>query len=88
MAKRKFKLGIYEEIGVMMHAEPFKPFEIRTSDGDTILIIHPDFIARSPLGDTVIVYEKDSTHHRVVNLRQVVTIDPTRPRGTPRSGRR
>jgi len=79
---------MYEEIGEMMHAEPFKPFEIRTSDGDTILIIHPDFIARSPLGDTVIVYEKDSSHHRVVNLRQVVTIEPTRPRESKRPGRR
>ncbi len=88
MAKRSVRLGMYEEIGEMMHAEPFKPFEIRTSDGDTILIIHPDFIARSPLGDTVIVYEKDSSHHRVVNLRQVVTIEPTRPRESKRPGRR
>ncbi|MGB7156541.1 MAG: hypothetical protein WBD40_00660 [Tepidisphaeraceae bacterium] len=88
MAKQRYKLGIYEEIGEMMHAEPFQPFEIRTSDGDTILIIHPDFIARSPIGDTVIVYEKNSTHHRVVNLRQVVTIEPSRPKGTQRPGRR
>ncbi len=88
MPKRSFKLGIYEELGEMMHAKPFKPFELRTSDGDTILIIHPDFIARSPLGDTAIVYEKDSTHHRVVNLRQVVTIEPTRPKDTRRPGRR
>jgi hypothetical protein len=68
VAKRKHTLDIYEEIGEMMRAQPIQPFEIRTFDGDTILVIHPDFIARSPIGDTVIVYDKNSTHHRVVNL--------------------
>ncbi len=88
MAKRRSRLGIYEEIGGMMHAQPFQPFEIRTSDGDTILIVHPDFIARAPLGDTVTVYEKDATHSRIINLHHVVTIEVVRPKGTQRPNKR
>ncbi len=88
MAKRTSRLGIYEELGAMMRAAPFRPFEIRTADGDTIQVVHPDFVARSPLGDTAIIYDREG-HHRVINLHQVVTMEPTRPKGgPPRPGKR
>jgi hypothetical protein len=56
MAKRKRdELGIYVELGAMMRAQPFQPFDMKTADGDTIHVFHPDFVARSPKGDTAIV---------------------------------
>ena len=87
MAK-KARLGIYEELGGMIRAQPFLPFDIKTADGDTIHVLHPDFVARSPLGDTAIAYDK-AGHHRVINLRMVVTLEPTRPKsGFGKPGKR
>jgi hypothetical protein len=79
MAK-KTTLGIHEELAAMIRAQPFRPFDIKTADGDTIHVWHPDFIMRSPRGDTAIAYDKEG-HHRIINLRMVVTLEPTRPKG-------
>ncbi len=59
----------------MLRAQPFVPFDIKTADGDTIHIVHPDFVARSPDGRSAMAYESDG-HPRLVNLQMVVTIEP------------
>ncbi len=88
MAKRKGVLGIYEALGEMIRAQPFLPFDVKTADGDTFHIWHPDFVARSPRGDTAIMYDKEG-RHRIINLRMVVTLEPTRPKsGFGKSGKR
>jgi hypothetical protein len=87
MAKRKKAHPIHEELGTMMRLQPFQPFDIKTADGDTIHVFHQDFVARSPTGETAIVYDKDG-HFRIVHLNMVVTLEPTRAKGTQRPGRR
>lgn len=51
-----------EPLKSVMHAQPFRPFTIHMGDGRAFLVKHPDFIARSPSGRTVIVYGEDESH--------------------------
>ncbi|HEV2294204.1 MAG TPA: hypothetical protein VGR35_10125 [Tepidisphaeraceae bacterium] len=86
MAKKKAH-PIYTELGTMMRLQPFQPFDSKTAAGDTIHVFHRDFVARSPTGESAIVYDKDG-HFRIIHLNMVVTLEPSRPKGTPRPGRR
>lgn len=43
-------------------ATPFRPFTLRMVDGRSFPVRHPDFIERSPLGRTLIVYRDDESH--------------------------
>lgn len=72
---------IYESLGNMMKTAPFQPFDIRTADGDTIHVEHPDFVARSPGASTTIVYDREG-HFRIINLDMVVTLEPSRAKPT------
>jgi len=51
-----------EQLLSAMFAQPFRPFTIHMGDGRSFLVKHPDFIARSPSGRTVIVYVDDESH--------------------------
>ena len=51
-----------EQLTSVMRAQPFRPFTIHMGDGRSFLVKHPDSIARSPAGRTVIVYNDDESH--------------------------
>ena len=88
MAERKKReLGVTEELRKFMDAAPFTAFHIKTTDGDTFTVTHPDFIMISPGGDMAVLYPREEPGHRVLNLRQVVSMEPVR-NGTKKSGRR
>ena len=87
MAKRKQELGVTKELRHLMHAAPFSPFHIKTTDGDTFTITHPDFVMISPRGDMAIIYARGEDGHREQNLRHVVSMEPAR-NGSRRSGKR
>ncbi len=70
-----------DRLGQMMHAEPFQTFDVKTADGDTIRVIHPDFISRSPTGGTAVIFDPDN-HMRIVNVDLIVTIEPVRSKPT------
>lgn len=42
-----------------MHQQPFRPFTIRMADGRAFEVGHPDFVALSQSGRTVIVTQPD-----------------------------
>ena len=86
MAKKR-QLGVTNELRHFMHAEPFAPFHIKTTDGDTFTITHPDFVMISPSGDMAVVYAKGEDAHRVLNLRQVVSMEPV-GNGSRKPGKR
>lgn len=69
--------ALHASISEMLRATPFRPFDLKMADGDTIHVHHPDFIARAPGSSTVTVYDRDE-HFRIVHLSMVVTIEPTR----------
>ena len=71
------------EIGVRLRdfnrRHPFEPFEVKTADGDTFHVSHPDFAIVSESGETAEVHERDG-YFRVLNLRAVVSIELVRPK--------
>jgi hypothetical protein len=46
-----------EQFRETLHQQPFRPFTIRMADGRAFTVAHPDFIAQSPSGRTVIVFQ-------------------------------
>ena len=50
-----------EQLKSVLHAQPFKPFTIHMGDGRSFRVSHPDFVARSPSGRTLIVYNQDES---------------------------
>jgi hypothetical protein len=45
-----------DELKAIHLAQPFRPFIIYLGDGRSLLVKHPDFLARSPEGRTAIVF--------------------------------
>ena len=87
MAKKKQQLGVTEELRRLMHAAPFRPFRIKTTDGDTFTVDHPDFLMISRRGEMAIFYPVEEPGHHVLNLRQVVSLEQVR-NGSRKSGKR
>ena len=51
-----------EQFRATLHLQPFRPFTIRMADGRTFEVAHPDFVAQSPSGRTVIVIQPDESY--------------------------
>lgn len=45
-----------------LHQQPFRPFTIHLADGRAFHVRHPDFVAQSPSGQTVIVFQTDESY--------------------------
>jgi len=52
-----------EQFRSTLRLQPFKPFTIRMADGRTFDIAHPDFVAQSPSGRTVVVFQADESYN-------------------------
>jgi len=51
-----------EQFRVTLHQQPFRPFTIHMVDGRVFAVAHPDFVAQSPSGRTVIVIQPDESY--------------------------
>jgi len=51
-----------EQFRATLHQQPFRPFTIRMADGRAFEVAHRDFVAMSPSGRTVIVYESEENY--------------------------
>ena len=51
-----------EQFRATLRLQPFRPFKIRMADGRAFDVIHPDFVAQSPSGRTVIVFQPDESY--------------------------
>ena len=87
MAIQRRELEVTVELRKLMHAAPFFPFRIKTTDGDTFTITHPDFLMISPRATTAVFYPKEEEGHHVLNLRQIVSMEAMR-NGKKKQGRR
>ena len=56
------------EIISLKNAKPFVPFVCVMADGREFEVSHPDFMARSPLGRSVTVYDAVGVHYLDVRL--------------------
>jgi hypothetical protein len=70
----------------MLKTEPFAPFLVKTTDGDTFRVHHPDFAIVSPVDTEVIVYDKDG-HFYIVAMSHIVSLEPVR-NGSRKPGKR
>lgn len=52
-----------EQFKTTLHLQPFRPFTIRMADGRSFDVAHPDFVAQSPSGRTVIVFQPDESYN-------------------------
>lgn len=63
-----------DRIKEFMHTQPFRPFDIRTSDGRVYSVDHPDFLARSRDGRTI-TYYTDDDRMVVIDTQQIVAME-------------
>jgi hypothetical protein len=70
----------------LLRSKPFKPFLVKTTDGDTFRVEHQDFALVSPSDAQVIIFDKDG-HSRWVAMNHIVTLEPMR-NGSKKPGKR
>jgi hypothetical protein len=51
-----------DQFKATLHLQPFRPFTIRMADGRRFTVQHPDFVAQSPSGRTVVVFQPDDSY--------------------------
>jgi hypothetical protein len=68
-------------------AHPFRPFLVRTTDGDTHRVDHPDYAMVSPAKTEVVIWDKGGEHFRHVAMNHIVSLEPVR-NGSKKPGKR
>ncbi len=51
-----------EQFRATLHEQPFRPFTIGMADGRAFKVAHPDFVAQSQSGRTIIVFQPDDAY--------------------------
>ena len=51
-----------EQFRNTLHQQPCRPFTIHMTDGRAFHVKHPDFVAQSPSGRTIIVFQTDESY--------------------------
>jgi hypothetical protein len=51
-----------EQFRATLRLQPFRPFTIRMADGRSFEVAHPDFVAQSPSGRTVVIVQPDESY--------------------------
>jgi hypothetical protein len=63
-----------EQVKQLYNAAPFKPFVIYLADGRRIPVKHREFMAASPSGRTIVVYEEDDSFN-IIDLLLVTSLE-------------
>jgi hypothetical protein len=63
-----------EQIRQLYNSAPFKPFIIHLADGRRIPVKHREFMATSPSGRTIVVYEQDDSFN-IIDLLLVTSLE-------------
>jgi hypothetical protein len=63
-----------------------RPFLVKTTDGDTFNVTHPDFAIINRRKTEVTIYDRDD-HFRVVAMNHIVSLEPVRD-GAKKPGKR
>lgn len=67
--------GFYKRIIELVDAEPFQPFDIRTSDGRAYMVDSPEFFARSRRGDVVTYYTPEDDRAVTIRVAHIVSLE-------------
>lgn len=71
---------------IELHARPFKPFLVKTTDGDTFTVRHHDDALISNDHEVVTLHDPDG-HYRVITMAHIVSLEPVREQ-TKKPGKR
>ena len=63
-----------EQVRQVYNAAPFRPFIIHLADGRQIPVKHREFMALSPSGRTIVVYQADDTSN-IIDLLLVTDLE-------------
>jgi hypothetical protein len=63
-----------EQVKQLYNSAPFKPFIIHLADGRRIPVKHREFMATSPSGRTIVVYEQDDSFN-IIDLLLVTSLE-------------
>lgn len=74
-----------KEIRDINRTTPFRPYTVRTTDGDAIHVPHPDFMLIPPIGETVIVVDQEGGKH-IVDADHITKLE-MRPGSPAKPGR-
>jgi hypothetical protein len=66
-----------DEVRKLMNAEPFRPFFVKTSDGKQYRVKHPDYVAISPKGGRLSLFDDEETTTTISAL-HIVAVEPSR----------
>jgi hypothetical protein len=75
-----------DQVRRLHRAQPFQPFRIHLADSRYLDVVHPELLAISQSGRTVIVVTGDENLYEVVDLLLVTSLEVLNGRG--RSSRR
>ena len=71
-----------DEVRKLMNTEPFAPFFVKTLDGKQHRVKHPDYVAISPKGGRITLYDDEETTTTLSALHIVgVELQRARTRG-------
>ena len=62
---------------IELRAQPFKPFLVKTTDGDTFTVRHHDAALISD-EDGVVTLHDPNGHYRVIAISHIVSLEPVR----------
>lgn len=68
-----------EEVRAAYYAKPFQPFIVRLNDGRKYRIPKRNYIGISPIGDEIVIAQKDS--FQLIKLANVAALEPTKKKG-------
>lgn len=63
-----------DRVKEFVRAQPFRPFDIRVSDGRVYTVDHPDFLSRSRDG-SFITYTTDDNRVIIIDLAHVTSLE-------------
>ena len=73
-----------DQLRRMHQARPFSPFRVRMADGRHLDVSHPEFLAHTPKGRTIMIARPDESFE-VIDLLLVTSLEPID--GNPQSAR-
>ena len=76
-----------DELKAIHLAQPFRPFIIHLGDGRSLLVKHPNFLARSPEGRTAIVFGEAGSFE-VVDVMLATSVELPTGNGKRKQSRR
>lgn len=82
-----------EELTTLLHARPFRPFEIHLTDARSYVIEHPDFLMFSKDRETVTVAldpdeQNDFRTRETIDIRRIVSVTENSTRRPRRRNRK